>query len=669
MKKLCPFGAVTGCLTLVQTHQEPHLAKPNVSSRNAGMSSVWRVVLSLSYAAGVLANPSISSAQQTVGGGTISSPAQGPAASFGLGAGATLVKNWDFGTNGTIKTKADMDTHFRYHDQFGVYINGTDQYGAQTVASSSATALSGQRVEGVTAGQVRQFFSEYLRTYLVPLDGDTIVSPTEHNVGCGSFVAKWELPRGGALLGQDIIWETRLRYDVPRYFWLGIWVAGNIWMTPPSGSKTPGGAEIDLLESFGYENPGGFTNFDGSKWHTASVGGLDDTSYSPGWTEGMRMRGIDPNTYNAQVYHIWTLVYRADDTYSCYVDGIEVQNGTINWTYGATEDGTPIDMTFLWDGAWGHTRVAGVNKSMPASELANKYYEWDYSRVYLRPNLKFQTENVQTVAFSSGDSVTPLVDAGGSAGGTERFNASGANDFVTYTLPGVPAGTYSTRIGVKPYTTRGKFQLSIDGVNQGSVQDLYANPGNIYYDAFVGSKTFSTTGNRAFKFTVTGKHTSSTDYDLGLDYIHLVKLPTTSGVATTVTMNSGDSGKITLVGPWVTSKSTAGYFGPYYRHDGGAGKGFRSVRYTPELTAAGNYQVAIRYPAGTNRATNVPVDIVKSDGTRSTVIVNQTVNSNVWITLGTYALAPGISSVTIRNTGTAAAALVVADGVRFTPAP
>lgn len=57
------------------------------------------------------------SAQQTIGGGTLSNPAQGPAAAFGLGEGATLVKNWDFGTNGTIKNMADMDAEFKYHDQ------------------------------------------------------------------------------------------------------------------------------------------------------------------------------------------------------------------------------------------------------------------------------------------------------------------------------------------------------------------------------------------------------------------------------------------------------------------------------------------------------------------------------------------------------------------------
>jgi hypothetical protein len=604
------------------------------------------------------------SAQQTVGGGTIDNPAQGPPASFNLGEGAILVKNWDFGTNGTITSKAVLDTHFQYHDQFNKFINGGNKYGAQTLATSASTAISGQKYEN-SGTQVRQFFADSMRTYLVPLDGAAIVSATAHNVGCGSVVPKWKLPAGGSLLGQDIIWETRVRFVPAKYFWFGIWVSGNVWLSPAGNGV--GGAEIDLVESFGYENPGGYTNFDGSKWHSASVGGFYDTAYTPGWNDGMSMVGA-PNPYDPTQYHIWTLVYRADDTFSCYVDGIEIQNGRINWTYGATEFGDPINMTFLLDGAWGHTQVAGVNKSLPASELSGKYYEWDYSRVYLRPSLKFQAEQVQAVSVSSGDSVDSLDDAGGSGFSTERFNASGANDFVTYTLPNVPAGTYAALVGGKTYYTRGRFQLSIDGANQGGVQDLYGAGTARYPEFFLGNKTFGSTGNRAFKFTVTGKNPSSTDYDLSIDYIHLLPVPS-GGSPTEVTMDSEDSGKVELVGKWNTSKSVTGYIGVNYRHDGNTtsaiADGMKRIRYRPKLTAAGNYQVYLRWTSGVNRATNVPVDITHGDGTVSTVTVNQEQNGGQWVLLGTYPLSPGVSCVTIRNTDTNG--LVVADGVRFTP--
>lgn len=310
----------------------------------------------------------------SIGGGTINNPAQGPVPSHGIGgSGFVLVKNWDFGTNGNIGSIDELSQHFQYHDQFNTF-NVGGKYGANTVAPNARTALSGQPVEGTdTGGQpVRAMLADSLRTYLVPLNGATTLSPGAHNTGCGSIQAKWKLPNGGSLLGKDIIWETRVRYVTPKYFWFSLWTAGDRWTT---------GAEMDVVESFGYSNPGGFTNFDGRYWHVGSVGGTDASSYSS-WSSTMASYGI--TSYDATQYHTWTWLYRADNTYVVYVDGIQVQSGSIIWTNGAAATDSPIDMSFIIDAAWGHNQVSGVNFSMPASELAGTYYEFDYSRVYLR---------------------------------------------------------------------------------------------------------------------------------------------------------------------------------------------------------------------------------------------------------------------------------------------
>jgi hypothetical protein len=311
----------------------------------------------------------------TVGGGTIASPAAGPAPAYGIGGtGFSLVKNWDFGSNGTIKTMSDLDTNFQYHDQFGTIANATN-YGALTVASGASTKISGQPVEGVnTTSPVRKFFTDSLKTYLVPLDGAVTVSATSHNAGCGSFQATWTLPNGGSFLNQDMIWETRVRYITPPYFWLAIWTAGNQWNK---------GAEMDVVESFGYDNTpaAGDTNFDGRFWHSDVVGGTHTVNYS-NWASGMSASGI--SSYDATQYHVWTWYYGKDNTYKAYVDGIMIQSGTVNWTLSGILGGTPINMSFLFDGTWGNTQVSSVNNSLAASALAGMYYEWDYSRVYLK---------------------------------------------------------------------------------------------------------------------------------------------------------------------------------------------------------------------------------------------------------------------------------------------
>jgi hypothetical protein len=312
--------------------------------------------------------------QQTIGGGTVDSPAVGPAPSYAIGGpGMVLVKNWKFGANGTIKNISDLNDNFQYHDQFNTIHN---EYGAKIVAPDAANALKGQPIEGVnTSSPVREFLPDSMKTYLVPLDGATEVVPSKLNSGSGSFQAKWKLPSGGKLLGQDIVWETRVRYVVPPYFWFAIWNAGNQWSH---------GAEIDLIESFGYDNGGGHTNYDGRYWHSAGPGASTTVDYK-NWAEGMASCGI--TSYDASQWHTWTWLYRTDDTYATYVDGIQVQSGTVHWTRASILNGTPIDMDFIFDGTWGHTKIPSVNKPLPASAFAGKFYEWDYSRVYLsRPH-------------------------------------------------------------------------------------------------------------------------------------------------------------------------------------------------------------------------------------------------------------------------------------------
>lgn len=321
-------------------------------------------------------------AQARVGDGTYENAIDGPTPSFNVGGkGFKLIKNWDFGTSSssTITNYDDLTEHFQYHDQFGTIGNGTN-YGAVIVAENKKTSLPARKqpIDRInTNGKpIREFFPDSMKTYLIPLDGATELHPEKHNVGCGSFHAKWVLPNGGKLLGKDVLWETRVRYKTPPYFWFAIWTCGQKW------SK---GAEIDVVESFGYDNGGGFTNFDGRYWHVGYVGGTQETKYKS-WRWDMEKYGI--KEFNGEEYHTWTMLYTADDQCVVYMDGQVVQRGSLPWTLKAVEGGEPLNMNFIFDGGWGHTRVNSVNKPLKAEDFEGTYYEWDYSRVYLRDPAK-----------------------------------------------------------------------------------------------------------------------------------------------------------------------------------------------------------------------------------------------------------------------------------------
>ena len=282
-----------------------------------------------------------------------------------------LVKNWDFGSDGgnTIHDLAELSAEFQYHDHWGTIDNGGN-YGAAMVAEQPGTELAGQRLDPGGEGKFREITATSLRTYVRPLDpGQSTVSVSSHNAGCGSIVAKWSLPGGGAQLGQDMKWETRLRMPKPlSAYWLAIWNAGTLWNNGP---------ELDVMESFGTPN----INHDA--FHSNTVGGTDTINYAS-WPNGLTAAGV-PNTSEARdltLWHTWTLEYRKDDSYEVRYDNWVVQRGTIPWI---TDRGRkqPTDLHFLIDLGWGHVKIADVNITLPASAFPLEY-EVDYSRVWLR---------------------------------------------------------------------------------------------------------------------------------------------------------------------------------------------------------------------------------------------------------------------------------------------
>jgi hypothetical protein len=324
------------------------------------------------HAGGAPSSSGASTVAETVGTGTIDSPAKGPVPKEidKIGGGTfTLVKNWNFGADGTIGTIDALSAEFNYHDQFGTIGNGTN-YGAVTVAPNAATALSDQPVEDPSR-PYREFTSESMKAHVRPLSANqSIVSVSAHNAGNGSITAKWTLASGGQLLGKDVLWETRARMPVAAAaYWFALWTAGNHWDK---------GAEMDVLESFGTPNifppPAAF--------HVNSVGGTDTIDYTS-WPSGLTKAGVPETQRDLRNWHTWTWLYRNDDSYVVYYDGIIVQRGSLHWTLGGTQTGEHINMSFLFDFSWGHTKISDVNITLPADNFGITY-EIDYSRVYLR---------------------------------------------------------------------------------------------------------------------------------------------------------------------------------------------------------------------------------------------------------------------------------------------
>ena len=132
--------------------------------------------------------------------------------------------------------------------------------------------------------------------------------------------------------------------------------------------------------------------------------------------------GQVPITYDATQYHIWTWVYKHDNSYAMYVDGVLVQQRhrlpVDSW--GRSYRRNPVNMNFRFDAGWGSMAVMrqGVNgtpfypvdQPLPASALAGTYYEFNYSHVYLSQPYPYNNPTVslpgtvQAVNYENGGS-------------------------------------------------------------------------------------------------------------------------------------------------------------------------------------------------------------------------------------------------------------------------
>jgi len=104
----------------------------------------------------------------------------------------------------------------------------------------------------------------------------------------------------------------------------------------------------------------------------------------------------------------------------------------------------------------------------------------------------------------------------------EIADGTAAGAYLNFTVNVATPGTYDIKAATKKFTTRGIFQLSVNGVNVGPAEDEYsANGGGAFQEFDLGNVTIPSAGNYSFKFTVTGHNSASSGYTVCFDYIKL----------------------------------------------------------------------------------------------------------------------------------------------------
>ncbi len=130
------------------------------------------------------------------------------------------------------------------------------------------------------------------------------------------------------------------------------------------------------------------------------------------------------------------------------------------------------------------------------------------------PTLNFEAESLSYTP--NGATASVQTDTNSSGGKWVELAGNSTGDYIDFTVPNVPAGTYQLQMEWKGNNTRGILQLSVDGTNLGPTLDQYSS-GQTYPTTTFGNVTFSTTGNHDVRLTVTGKNSKSSSYQLSAD--------------------------------------------------------------------------------------------------------------------------------------------------------
>lgn len=371
-------------------------------------------------------------------------------------------------------------------------------------------------------------------------------------------------------------------------------------------------------------------------------------------------------------------------------DGYGAQHQTINWpniTYPPSADGFHTYGVY-WEagllefyvdgmktGEWSNSRVMSV----PAyAILSLQIGGWDGNNGGVQVN--GQSLEVDWVRVWSGTRTAPTTLTT-----VDNANASATGSTGTWIVASTAPGYYGTNYAHDGNTNKGassftfKPTLTVSG-DYAIYARWPADPNRatnvpadvMTFDGSVKTITLNQTTNGGQWNLLGGFSLAASNAKLTLrnqgtnGYVvaDAVKFAAPSA-ATTLQIDNMDAANVVKTGAWTDSAFTPGYLGTNYAHDGNIDKGTKSFTFKPTLGAVGDYLIYARWPADTNRASNVPIDIKTAAGSVAQVQVDQRTKSNQWVLLGGYRLAPNTAEITIRTTGTDG--FVVADGIKLVP--
>jgi Malectin domain/Chitobiase/beta-hexosaminidase C-terminal domain/Fn3 associated/DUF5010 C-terminal domain/PQQ enzyme repeat len=177
--------------------------------------------------------------------------------------------------------------------------------------------------------------------------------------------------------------------------------------------------------------------------------------------------------------------------------------------YYTTDGSTPTTSSTLYSGpvaiAATTTLKAIASDSIGSSSVTSGTYTIASGPITL------QATNLTTTG--SGQVITPATDAAAPGGTWVKIASTAVGQWIQFTTPSIPAGTYSLSFICRTAPTRAQHNVTIDGTQVGATVDQYAAISG-YPTMAIGSVTFATAGTHTIRLTATGKNAASTDFQI-----------------------------------------------------------------------------------------------------------------------------------------------------------
>jgi hypothetical protein len=221
----------------------------------------------------------------------------------------------------------------------------------------------------------------------------------------------------------------------------------------------------------------------------------------------------------------------ADTVSNIFFDGFiaDIGNGNTNYDMGFTN----VSNIFITNAIASATapspgaalRISiGTNVvgSLPPTVVTNFIYEAE--------NLSYTTNGAVAVLQN---------DSNSSGGHWLALEATGPGQWIEFTTPEIPAGTYDVQMSYKSHPDRGILSFTLDGVTWPYTLDQYTNTPS-YPTQDWGTVTFTNAGTHTIRLTCVGENPSATGYWLSSDrFFFLLVQPPSPVLSNAVTFSDG----------------------------------------------------------------------------------------------------------------------------------